>query len=167
MRSRPDLAVYNSRGELKVVIDIKRRYGKTSEWATHTRRSMAVYGNLTDVDYFIIATPDRLFMWKESRAEPDLIPPTYEADMRSELAPYYEDAHLDKRNISGYALEILIQTWLRDIIWPDIFMYKHQSPPNWIDESGLLNAVENGRVEFDSGLLKAVENGRVEFEAAV
>ena len=150
MRSRADLAVYNSRGELKAVIDIKGRYGKTGEWATHTRRNMAAHGNVTDVDYFIIATPDRLFMWKESGTEPDLIPPTYEADMRSELAPYYEDTHLDINKISGYALEMLIQTWLRDIIWPDLLTYKNQSAPDWISESGLLNAVENGHIKFEA-----------------
>ena len=44
---------------------------------------------------------------------------------------------------------MLIQTWLTDMIWPDVFGYKHPSAPNWINESGLLNAVENGRIEFE------------------
>ena len=44
---------------------------------------------------------------------------------------------------------MLIQTWLRDMIRPDVFGYEHQSAPNWINESGLLNAVENGRIEFE------------------
>ena len=149
MNSVADLAVYNSRGELKAVIDVKGRYGKTGEWATHTRRNMAAHGHVPDVDYFIIATPERLFLWKESGAEPGLVPPTYEADIRAELAPYYEDTHLDINKISGPALEMLIQTWLTDMIWPDVFGYKHQSPPNWVNESGLLNAVENGRIEFE------------------
>ena len=61
MNSRADLAVYNSEGVLKIVVDIKGRHGTTSEWATHTRRNMAAHGNLSNVDYFIIATQDRLY----------------------------------------------------------------------------------------------------------
>lgn len=152
MKSRADLAVYNSKGELKIVVEIKGRYDTTSEWAAHTRRNMAAHGNLSDVDYFIIATPDRLYMWKNSGIDPVLIPPTYEADMHSELAPYYKDSHLDKNDISAFALELLIQTWLRDIIWSDLFSYKHRSTPNWISDSGLLDAAEKGRIEFEAAV---------------
>ena len=150
MNSRADLAVYNSEGVLKIVVEIKGRHGTTSEWATHTRRNMAAHGNLSNVDYFIIATQDRLYMWKESGIEPDLVPPTYEADLRSELAPYYEVSYLDNNDISEYALELLIATWLNDISQSTLVAGRERTVENWISESGLMNAAENGRIEFEA-----------------
>ncbi len=108
MNSRADLAVYNSEGELKIIVEIKGRHWTTAEWATHTRRNMAAHGNLSDVDYFIIATQDRLYVWKESGSEPDLVKPTYEVEMRSILERYFEESRLDGNNISEYALELVM-----------------------------------------------------------
>lgn len=152
MNSRADLAVYNSEGELKIVVDIKGRYGTTTEWATHTRRNMAAHGNLSNVDFFIIATKDRLYVWKKSGTKPELVEPTYEIDLHSELKRYFEASHLDSDDISGYALELLIATWLNDISHSTLFTEKNRNVQNWISESGIKSAVENGRVEFEASV---------------
>ena len=89
-------------------------------------------------------------MWKESGIEPDLVPPTYEADLRSELAPYYEVSYLDNYDISEYALELLIATWLNDISQSTLVAGRERTVENWISESGLMNAAENGRIEFEA-----------------
>ncbi len=151
MHSRADLAVYNSEGELKIIVEIKGRHGTNTEWATHTRRNMAAHGNLSNVDYFIIATQDRLYVWKKSGNKPDLVPPTYEGDLRSELERYFEVSLLeDDNNVSEYALELLIATWLNEISQPTLVADKYRDAQNWISKSGLMNAVENGRVEFET-----------------
>ena len=152
MNSRADLAVYNSEGELKIVVEIKGRHGTTTEWATHTRRNMAAHGNLSNVDFFIIATKDRLYVWKKSGIEPELVEPTYEINLHSELKRYFEASQLDSDDISGYALELLIATWLNDISHSTMFTEKNRNVQNWISESGIMNAVENGRVEFEASV---------------
>ncbi len=150
MNSRADLAVYNSEGELKIVVEIKGRHGTTTDWATHTRRNMAAHGNLSNVDFFIIATKDRLYVWKKSGNKPELVKPTYEIDLRSELERYFKASKLESNDISGYALELLIATWLNDISHSTLFKEKNRNVQNWISESGIMNAVENGRVEFEA-----------------
>lgn len=114
---------------------------------------MAAHGNLSNVDYFIIATQDRLYVWKKSGNKPELVKPTYEVDLRSELERYFKASLLkDDNDISEYALELLIATWLNDISRSTLVADKHPNVQNWIRESGIMNAVENGRVEFQASV---------------
>ncbi len=110
MNTRADLALYAHNGQLTVVVEIENKLGTSRKWATHTRRNILAHGGSFNVDYFLIITPDRLYMWKNGGTELARIPPTCEVDMESEFVLYFETAGLDSSHVSSHAFELLVAT---------------------------------------------------------
>ena len=145
-----DLAIYNRNYRLAVVADVRNKLGTSPEWAAGTRRNMIAHGRPCGADFFIIVTPDRLYLWKDAGAEPVEIPPTYIADARPEFAPYFESAGIDPRTVSGYAFELLVSSWLGDIIRSESLEDESADGRSWLVESGLHAAVRGGRIEHET-----------------
>ena len=149
MNTRANLALYAHNGQLTVVVEIKNKLGTSRKWATQTRRNILAYGGSFNVDYFLIVTPDRLYMWKNAGTELARIPPTYEADMESEFALYFETAGLDSSHVSGYVFELLVATWLSDVARSEKATKEFANDRSWLNKSGFQAAVKDGRIEFE------------------
>ena len=94
-------------------------------------------------------TPDRFYLWKKDVSVPDVARPTYEGDSRALLAPYFTRSQLDLADISGLAFELVVAAWLADLVRSDAAPKKLPDDQRWLQESGFLGAVKNGRVEFE------------------
>ena len=145
-----DLALYDRGGRLTAVAEVKNKYGTCKEWAAKTRRNMLAHGSSCNADYFLIVTPDRLYLWKDAGIDPDPIPPAFEADTQSEFAPYFERAGLDPRHVSGHAFELLVSAWLGDVIRSEGAAEKFAGDRSWLAASGFHTAVKDGRVKFEA-----------------
>ena len=145
-----DLALYDCSGRLTAVAEIKNRIGTSREWAAQTRRNILAHGASCNADFFLLVTPDRLYLWKDAGTEPVRVPPTFEADTQSEFASYFQRAGLDPRNVSGHAFELLVAAWLGDVIRSEGPAERFAGSQRWLAKSGFHTAVKNGHVEFDA-----------------
>ncbi len=111
-----DLVVSNPRNEIVLIVESKNRTGTSSTWAAETRRNMLAHGTMPNSPYFLLALPDRFYLWKDAGDTPDLVAPTYEIDAIPFLQPYYEKAHLSPYEIGYYSFELLITAWINELI---------------------------------------------------
>ena len=147
MSPNADLALYNRDGQLIAVAEIKTKFGTSREWATQLRRNVLTHGGFQNADFFLLATPDKLYIWKDASSEPTAVPPTYVIDAQPILKPYFDASHVDPEMINGSVFELVVGAWLSDLMRSEV-------PPSnqgdWLVESGLLDAIRNGRIEYEA-----------------
>ncbi len=151
MRNIADMTVYDANGQLTLLVEAKKKLGASSEWAAKMRRNILANGLSPETKFFLLAIPDRFYLWKDSGVAPEKINPTYEIDPDPFLRPYYEKSGLTPENMSGAAFEFMISSRLSEINLAD------EAPPQlplktieWLIESGFLEALAGGRVEFEA-----------------
>jgi len=144
-----DLVVYDRNGQLKVIVEVKNKTGTSSEWAAKLRRNILAHGGVPEVDFYLIATPDRLYLWKGAGNEPIPIQPAYEADPRPIFKHYFDRARLDPTDVSGPVFEMVVASWLGDIMRFDEQAQKLANDERWLVESGFLDAIKDGRIGYE------------------
>lgn len=152
MNARADLALYNSHGQLTAIVEIKSKMCTSIDWAKFTRRNILAHWDIDGVDFFLLVTPDRLYMWKDSGTRRGPVPPTHDADTTAEFAPYFKGAGVSPKRITGHAFELVVGAWLGDVM----------RSARRADES-----TDAQRILVESGLETAVRDGRIEYEAVV
>lgn len=145
-----DLAIFGRSGRLKAVAEIKNKRGTSPRWAAQTRRNILAHGRSYSADFFLLVTPDRLYVWKGAGTKPVPTPPTYEADTESGFAPYFERAGVDPRSVSGDAFELLVGAWLSDVIRSEESAPEQGNGQSWLAKSGFLSAVKGGRIKYEA-----------------
>lgn len=145
-----DLALYDGSGRLTAIVEVKNRFGTSAVWAARTRRNILAHGGRWRSDFFLLITPDRLYVWKDAGGDPVERLPEYEADLGPVLAPYFENAGLDPRKVSGQAFELLVAAWLSDLTRSSSLPKDRKRQQDWLDESGFGTAVRDGRIEYEA-----------------
>lgn len=97
MLATADLALYDRSGRRTGIAEIKNKRGTSRDWAARTRRNLHAHGRASSADFFLLVTPDRLYVWGGTGSEPIQGPPIYEADTRPRLAAYFESLGVDPR----------------------------------------------------------------------
>ncbi len=146
MSARTDLSGYSSDNRLLLAVEVKSKRGASPEWAMQFRGNLLSHSFLPDTPYFLMATPDVFFLWKNAAsAAPDALP-DYTLDAKEALGSLIDRASLSLETISKQGLEFLIATWLQDLILSDLST--ETAPPRlrWLFESGLYDALKNGLV---------------------
>ena len=145
MLQNADLTLYDRDGQLIAVIEIKNKPGTSNEWAAKLRRNILAHGRFRPTDFFLVVTPDKLYIWKEAGIQPDFILPTYVIDAKPIFKTYLKAANIESDTISSPAFELVVGAWLGDLI-----LSENNSSEAWLIESGLLDAAKNGRVEYEA-----------------
>jgi len=146
-RYQPDLAVYDSNDRLILSIDVNRQLQKDVEWATRTRRNFIVHGLMFDSPYFLLITPDRLYLWTRADAPPDT-PPDYNIDATPILKPYFERANLEPHAIYGDSFVLLLSGWLFELIRSEGMLPEQLRVISDLVDAGLIAAIKNGHFVF-------------------
>ena len=149
MDSRLDLAVYNHDDELVLIVEVKTKLDASREWATRLRRNILAHGILPSAKFFLLALPDRFYLWKDAGNNLAEIEPTYTIDARPILAPYFEQAGVAPDQISGVSFELIVSSWLSELVHSDKVPEGDGAARNWLIESGLYNAVVGGRLAHE------------------
>jgi hypothetical protein len=76
---------------------------------------MLSHGLLPWAKYFLIATPERMYLWEQESAELAEVPPGFTIDAAKEFQPYFQKLHQEPSNIGPEAFELLVLTWLTDV----------------------------------------------------
>ena len=109
-----DFIAYDREGRVLLLAEAKSRRGTSETWATGLRRNMLSHGILPSSRYFLIATPERMYLWNgESHAED--APPEFTIDAEKVFGPYFQKLHQEPLTIGPEAFEFVVLTWLTDI----------------------------------------------------
>ena len=151
MFTSADFALYDHSGRLAAVVELKNKLGTSREWAAQTRRNILAHGSPYNADFFLLITPDRLYIWKGADPDPgQVVLPTFETDTRQELAPYFESAKVDPLQVTSHAFELLVAAWLGDMIRPVGTTDRYPDDHGWLAKSGFRTAIQDGRVEYEA-----------------
>lgn len=156
---RSDIAVYGPDGTLQLIVEVKNRPGASSEWAARMLRNMVTHTEIPNAPYFMLALPDAFYLWKirgplsqdlditESGFKPD-----HKIDARRVLDPYLDGSLSQLTDISEQGLELVVASWLTDLLNSDLSREKVDSDLRWFFDSGLYDAIQRGFVATEAVL---------------
>jgi hypothetical protein len=145
-----DLLVDNRNGQLALVVEVKRKSNASPEWAAKFRRNILAHGTFPKAPYFLMVFPDKFYLWTNVEAHPDQSEPTYTIDARPILEPYFERAGVTANEIGEQSLELIVSSWLGEIIHSDKLPGHMDASERWLIESGLYAALAGGRFEQEA-----------------
>jgi len=108
---------------------------------------MLSHGLLPWSKYFLIATPERMYLWKQEFHGPAEAPPEFTIDAERVFQPYFQKLHQEPLNIGPEAFELVVLTWLTDITRsgePNL----NQGPPS-AGLSELTGSLQQARIEVN------------------
>ncbi|MGD1069937.1 MAG: hypothetical protein ABSB15_07340 [Bryobacteraceae bacterium] len=144
-----DLIAYDQAGRVVLLAEAKSRVGTSAEWAARFRRNMLSHGTLPDAPFFLIATPERLYFWKQNHADAPDEPPEFTVDATIEFKPYLDKLERTSRTVSEQALEVLVYLWLTDMAQTGDARSKNDPSMRWLADSGLIRSLEKARIEMN------------------
>ena len=149
MQHYADIAIYGRDGDLKLLVETKHKKGVSRSWAARLRRNMYAHGHLPRVPYFLLALPDRFYLWRYIADPQALVDPQYSVDPTSILGPYFDRARISSHTVTEKGLEFAVSAWLEKLANSPT---QPTAPDNeqWIRQSGLLEAIRGGSVEVQA-----------------
>jgi len=148
--SRWDLSVDNRNGQLTLVVEVKRKTNVSPEWAAKLRRNILAHGTFPKAPYFLMVFLDKFYLWSNAEAYPDQSEPTYTVDASPILQPYFERAGVAADQISGASLELIVASWLGEIIHSNQLPENIDTSEEWLIGSGLYAALVGGKLEHEA-----------------
>ena len=139
-----DLAAYDRSGQVMVLVQIKTKLGASREWAERFRRNIIAHGSLPPAKFFLLVLPDRFFLWEGAAQSPE------EHDAGPVLRPYFERAGVTPDAISSAGFELIVSSWLSEVLRADPTLDDSDKLPAWLIESGLLDAIQGGYVRHEA-----------------
>ncbi len=145
-----DVAVYSPDGKLQLVVEIKNRPGASTEWVTHMRRNLLVHAVIPPSPYFLLALPDFFYLWTDTLSVHELAPPAYQIKAAEVLAPYLDQTTQSLKDLSEYSLELLVTSWLEDVVEADLRRDMVGPHLQWLFDSGLYDAIAHGSITIEA-----------------
>jgi hypothetical protein len=106
-----DFIAYDADEQIVLLAEAKSRLGTSGYWASKLRRNMLAHGLLPKSRFFLIATPERMYGWKQESLLASDDPPQFTVDAREALQPYFAKLKQNPDNISPRAFEYAIDFW--------------------------------------------------------
>lgn len=130
-----------------VVAEAKKKSDVDIGWARAWFRSYQAHRCGSSPAFVLLATPEKLYLWKDQTADAPA-EPTAVTDAHRIFASYLQRSNLEPSRVAGRTFEFVVGSWLNDLsqhLW-------QPSAPDEIHalvETGLVDAIENGRVVAD------------------
>jgi hypothetical protein len=141
-----DFVAYDREGRVLLLAEVKSRLGTSKSWAARLRRNMLSHGILPWAKYFLIATPERMYLWKQEDPDSAEMPPEFTIDAANVFQPYFKKLHQEPSEIGPEAFELLVLTWLTDIARPDRDL-KQDASSAWLSEFS--GSLQDARIEMN------------------
>ena len=97
--------------------------------------------------YFLIATPERMYLWKQERPDPAEAPPEFTIDAEKVFQPYFQKLQQEPLNIGPEAFELVVLTWLSDITRSGERNLDQDPPSAGLSE--LTGSLQQARIEMN------------------
>lgn len=144
MRLEYDIVVEAPDRTRVLVVECKRAKESSDTDAVRWRRNLQVHGLNVDSEFFLLAFPTKLFLWKADR--PPNASPDFSAPSKPVLKRYLGRVADQPGGPLPESLEIALSSWLNDLAngvrEPDLA----SEPEQMIVESGVLDRIKGGRV---------------------
>ena len=108
---------------------------------------MLAHGVLPWSKYFLIATPEHMYLWKQERPDPAEAPPEVTIDAATIFQPYFQKFQQDPSKIAPEAFEFLVLTWLTDITRSGEPKPAPDPSSAWLSE--LTGSLQRARIEMN------------------
>ena len=146
-----DIEAYDHFGRAVLLAEVTSIKDTSEVWASQFRRNILSHGTLPSCRFFLIATPDLMCFWRHDGTAPDDAPPQFTIDAARELKPYFEEFRLSPERIGREAFQILVFTWLNDIVAFGTSRANQDSTLLLLSESGLLGELKGARILLSAG----------------
>lgn len=147
MQQRADITVYDSERRLQLIVDTRRKLHPSTEWVAQMRQNLLDYKVVPPSPFFLLALPEAFYLWKGNAPERHNAPPDYVIDAGAALAPYTSGIQLPLTELSSFSLQILVTSWLEDLIGARIDAESAAEGVRGLFDSGLYDAIEGGAIE--------------------
>lgn len=127
-----DFVVRSPDNRALLVVEAKNRLNTSADWAAKLRRNLAAQGALPDAPYFLLALPDRFYLWTQQSASLQAVPADYVFEAETVLRPYLDSLKSPLHDLSPASFELLVRLWLEDLVRDG-----DQEHPRWLHSSGL------------------------------
>jgi hypothetical protein len=141
-----DLVAYDRDGRVVLLAETKSRRGTSEGWATRLRRNMLAHGLLPWAKYFLMATPERMYPWKQEHHNP-AEPPEFTIDAAKVFLSYFQKLRQEPSEIGPEAFELLVLTWLTDVAQADDRKLKEDPSSAWLPE--FTGSLQHARIEMN------------------
>jgi hypothetical protein len=135
-----DFIVRTPDERIVLAVEAKRRTNASPEWAAQMRRNLSVHGVLPETPYFLLALPDKFYLWKCAPAQ-EAVPPDFEFDAADALRPYLDLLHRPIDELSPAGFESIVWFWLEDLVREN-----GSGQSAWLRTSGLDKHLRNAVV---------------------
>ena len=146
MKAVIDLAAYDMDGQLALVVETKSRLHTSADCAARMRRNLFSHGIVPKSEYFMLAMPDNLYLWHDNMAGNGIAEPDYIINAKPLFKRYLNVAIEDAIALSDESLEILVGSWIRELIARGLPDDLPEPQRGMLLESGLVDAIKGGRV---------------------
>ena len=144
--SNIDFIAYDRQGRVVLLAEAKSRRGTSEQWAAGLRRNMLSHGLLPLAKYFLIATPERLYLWNQEHPDQADAAPEYSIDAAKEFQPWFRRLSLEPSDIGPEAFELLVHAWLNGIARSGEGPSQDVAAP-WLAE--LTGSLQQARIEMN------------------
>jgi len=94
--------------------------------------------------------PDKMYLWTNNHENSiNHSEPNYTIDAKLILKPYYDRAKVKPEEISGQSLELIIASWLGEMIYSEKPPEDLDQSQRWLLNSGLYSAIAGGRLKHE------------------
>lgn len=150
MRQYADIVIYDKNGQLALIAEVKNKQGTSKEWAAKMRRNMYAHDFMPNAPFFLLALPDRFYLWKNPTGTGEEIEPTQQIDPAPFLQPYFEKASILPSTVTGKSFELIVVSWLNQILRASNPEDIQNHGQDWLLNSGLFEALTGGYLKFET-----------------
>jgi hypothetical protein len=148
MKQYADILAFDQNGQLALIAEVKNKRGTTDEWAAKMRRNMYAHGLLPQAPFFLLALPDKFYLWKD--AGMDVVEPTQKVDPRPFLRAYYEKTGVSADSLTSNSFELLVTSWLHQVLRAKSPQELPEGTQDWLVSTGLFDKLAGGYLEFEA-----------------
>jgi hypothetical protein len=143
-----DLLVNNYQGKPILGVQLKTKMNTSSDWAVKFRHNLLMDNHTQKISFFLMAFPNRFYLWTEPEIYSNQSKPTYIIDAVPVLKPYFERAEIIPEKIRGDSFELLVASWLSDMINSEQLPEEFNESQHWLIDSGLYVAISGGDLKY-------------------
>jgi thioester reductase-like protein len=142
-----DFVAYDREGRVVLLAEAKSRRGTSEDWAARLRRNMLSHGILPWARYFLIATPERMYLWRQEPSNAAEAPPEFTIDAAKVFQPYFQKLHQEPSKIGPEEFDLLVLMWLTDIARSAEHSPQQDPSSAWLSE--LAGSLQQARIEMN------------------
>ena len=143
-----DLLVNNYQAELILGVEVKSKINTSSSRGVQCRHNILMDSYVQKIPFFLMAFPDRFYLCTNPAIYSSQIERIYVIDTLSVLKPYFEGAGIIPEKIREDSFELLVASWLSDIINSEKLPEEFDESQRWLIDSGLYTAISGGHLKY-------------------